>query len=66
MVLGAIPLAIATGAGSESRHEIGWALVGGMTFGTAFTLFIVPAFYTLLSRRKEHIGVMDAEPVPAE
>ncbi len=69
MVLGAIPLALATGAGAESRHEIGWALVGGMTFGTAFTLFIVPAFYTLLSRRKPepvtHV-VPDGVAVPAE
>ena len=69
MVLGAIPLALATGAGAESRHEIGWARVGGMTFGTAFTLFIVPAFYTLLSRRKPepvtHV-VPDGVAVPAE
>ncbi len=69
MVLGAVPLAIATGAGSESRHEIGWALVGGMTFGTAFTLFIVPAFYTLLSRRKPEAvthAAPDGAAVPAE
>ena len=69
MVLGAVPLAVATGAGSESRHEIGWALVGGMTFGTAFTLFIVPAFYTLLSRRKPEPAAHaapDGVAVPAE
>lgn len=69
MVLGAFPLAIATGAGSESRHEIGWALVGGMTFGTAFTLFIVPAFYTLLSRRTPEPSAAvapDGAAVPAE
>jgi multidrug efflux pump len=69
MVLGAVPLAMATGAGSESRHEIGWALVGGMSFGTAFTLFIVPAFYTLLSRRKPVTATAttpDGVPVPAE
>jgi multidrug efflux pump len=66
MVLGAVPLALATGAGAESRHEIGWVLVGGLTFGTLFTLFIVPAFYTLLSRRRETASVPAGTPAPAE
>lgn len=50
MVLGAIPLALATGAGAESRAQIGWVIVGGMTFGTLLTLFIVPAFYLLIAK----------------
>ena len=50
MVAGAIPLAIAAGAGAESRHDIGWVIVGGMTFGTLLTLFVVPTAYTLLAR----------------
>ncbi|MGB5082114.1 MAG: efflux RND transporter permease subunit [Burkholderiales bacterium] len=50
MVAGAIPLAIAAGAGAESRHAIGWVIVGGMTFGTLLTLFVVPTAYTLLAR----------------
>ncbi len=49
MVLGAVPLAIATGAGAEARHQIGWVIVGGMSFGTLFTLFVVPVVYLLLS-----------------
>ena len=52
MVLGAIPLAIASGAGAASRRQIGWAIVGGMSFGTLFTLFIIPIVYLLLSRLK--------------
>lgn len=52
MVLGAIPLALATGAGSESRRQIGWVIVGGMSVGTLFTLFVLPAFYYYLARRK--------------
>lgn len=52
MVLGAIPLALATGAGAESRIQIGWVIVGGMTFGTLLTLFVVPAVYTLLAGRR--------------
>jgi multidrug efflux pump len=51
-VLGTIPLALAHGAGAETRQAIGWVIVGGMTIGTLFTLFIVPSFYLLISRRK--------------
>ena len=54
MVLGAIPLVIATGAGAESRMQIGWVIVGGMSFGTLLTLFVVPVAYTLLAG-KAHI-----------
>ena len=50
MVAGAIPLATAAGAGAASRQEIGWVIVGGMTFGTLLTLFVVPTAYTLLAK----------------
>jgi multidrug efflux pump len=50
MVLGAIPLALAQGAGAESRQQIGWVIVGGMSLGTLLTLFVVPTAYTLLGR----------------
>jgi multidrug efflux pump len=52
MVLGTIPLALARGAGAESRQQIGWVIVGGLLLGTFFTLFVVPTVYTLLARRK--------------
>ncbi len=52
MVLGSVPLALATGAGAESRTQIGWVIVGGMTFGTLLTLFVVPTAYTFLAGRK--------------
>jgi multidrug efflux pump len=51
MVLGALPLALATGAGAESRRQIGWVIVGGMTLGTLLTIFVVPTMYTLLARK---------------
>jgi len=51
MVLGAVPLAFASGAGAESRQQIGWVIVGGMMLGTLLTLFVVPTAYTLLARR---------------
>ncbi|MDZ4123326.1 MAG: efflux RND transporter permease subunit, partial [Hydrogenophaga sp.] len=41
MVLGAIPLALASGAGAESRQQIGWVIVGGMSVGTLLTIFVV-------------------------
>jgi multidrug efflux pump len=52
MVFGALPLALATGAGAESRQQIGWVIVGGVTFGTILTLFVVPTAYTLLARTR--------------
>ena len=51
MGLGAGPLALATGAGSESRQQIGWVIVGGLLLGTFLTLLVVPTAYTLLARR---------------
>jgi multidrug efflux pump len=64
MVAGAVPLALAAGAGAESRQEIGWVIVGGMTFGTALTLFVVPTAYTLLARERTP-AANAREPSPA-
>ncbi|WP_048438643.1 efflux RND transporter permease subunit [Caenimonas sp. SL110] len=52
MVLGALPLALATGAGAESRTQIGWVIVGGMSLGTLLTVFVVPTMYLLFARQK--------------
>ena len=49
-VCGAIPLALATGAGAESRASIGWVVIGGVSFSTVLSLFIVPVLYLLLAR----------------
>jgi multidrug efflux pump len=65
MVLGAVPLAIATGAGAESRSQIGWVIVGGIAFGTLFTLFVVPTAYTLLARTR-HPAAHAATPAADE
>jgi multidrug efflux pump len=51
MVLGAVPLALATGAGAESRTQIGWVIVGGMSLGTVLAVFVVPTMYSLLARK---------------
>ncbi len=70
MVLGAVPLAIATGAGAESRKQIGWVIVGGMSIGTLLTIFVVPTMYTLLARKfapgaKTEKALDDVPPVGA-
>jgi len=49
-ILGTLPVALALGAGSESRTPLGIAVVGGMLFGTFLTLFLIPAAYRLCVR----------------
>ena len=61
MVLGTIPLALAHGAGAESRQAIGWVIVGGMSFGTVLTLFVVPTAYLLIARKRVMITDEPAE-----
>jgi multidrug efflux pump len=51
MVLGSIPLALAHGAGAESRQSIGWVIVGGIMVGTFFTLYVIPTVYSYMARR---------------
>ncbi|MBX9629323.1 MAG: efflux RND transporter permease subunit [Burkholderiales bacterium] len=51
MVLGAVPLALAHGAGAESRQAIGWVVVGGLMLGTLLTLFVIPTIYSVLVRK---------------
>ncbi len=60
MVLGSVPLAIATGAGAESRNQIGWVIVGGMAIGTFFTLFVVPVMYLLIGRDHRKVSAARA------
>lgn len=56
-ILGALPLALATGAGAESRHPIGLAIVGGLVFSTLFTLLIIPVVYIVLVNIAEKVGL---------
>ena len=49
-IVGYFPLVVAGGAGAAARNSIGLILVGGMTIGTAFTLFVVPSVYMLIAR----------------
>ena len=49
-VCGAVPLAWASGAGAESREAIGWVIIGGVSFATMLTSFVIPALYLILAR----------------
>lgn len=53
MVLGALPLALASGSGAESRQQVGWVIVGGMLIGTFFSLIVVPVAYIFLAKFKK-------------
>ena len=48
-ICGAVPLAFAHGAGAESREAIGWVIIGGVSFATVLTCFVIPALYLLLA-----------------
>ena len=55
-ILGALPLALAGGAGAESRQAIGIAVVGGLVFSTVFTLVMIPVLHLALIRWAERFG----------
>lgn len=63
-VAGHFPLTLVTGAGAAARNSIGLVLVGGMTIGTIFTLFIVPSLYMLIAKEHHERSLMDSELEP--
>ena len=65
MILGAVPLALATGAGAESRQQIGWVIVGGMGLGTILTLYVVPCIYAVMGYRPKSAALPMATPATA-
>lgn len=68
-VLGTLPIALALGAGAESRVSMGLGVIGGLLAGTALTLFVIPAIYIIVARRqpaKVVAPVLGAAPQPAK
>jgi len=61
-ILGILPLAVATGAGAESRVSMGVTVVGGLFFATFLTLFVVPAVYSYLAARKNVETITNEKP----
>lgn len=59
MILGSLPLAFASGPGTISHQQIGWVIVGGLFFGTFFSLVVVPIAYIYLSRLKSKKVYLD-------
>ncbi|WP_313617655.1 efflux RND transporter permease subunit, partial [Rhizobium sp.] len=59
MVLGVVPLILATGAGAAARYNMGLVIATGLAIGTLFTLFVVPAVYMVLAadhRRQDGVA----------
>lgn len=58
-ILGVLPIALAFGAGAESRVSMGIAVIGGMVFASILTLFVIPAIYSILSERSKDISNLE-------
>jgi len=59
-ILGAMPIALALGAGSESRVSMGTAIIGGLTLSTLLTLYVVPAMYEYISGKRRTVSNLEA------
>jgi multidrug efflux pump len=66
MALGSLPLALSLGAASTSRQPLGIVIVGGILFSLVLTLFVIPAMYTFLSRKRAHTGFDEMIATPAK
>lgn len=66
-ILGTLPIALALGAGSESRMSMGIAVIGGLIFSTILTLFVIPVIYSFVSDKKKTVSnvtvAQDAEKI---
>jgi multidrug efflux pump len=55
-ILGAVPIALALGAGAESRVSMGTAIIGGLLFATVLTLYVIPAMYAYISEKSKNVS----------
>ena len=60
-ILGVLPIALALGAGAESRVSMGIAVIGGLAFATILTLFVIPAIYSYFSTKEDRRSAVDKE-----
>src|SRR5690606_31143947 len=64
-ILGTLPIALALGAGAESRTPMGLAVIGGLAVGTLLSLFVVPAMYTYFAGEHVHVETEEEAGVAA-
>src|SRR5690606_41340469 len=62
--LGTLPIALALGAGAESRTPMGLAVIGGLAVGTLLSLFVVPAMYTFFAGEHVHVETEEEAAAP--
>ena len=62
MALGSLPIALSLGDASTSRQPLGIVIVGGIMFSLVLTLFVIPAMYTFLSRKRKHVEFDEEQP----
>ncbi|HEU4532946.1 MAG TPA: efflux RND transporter permease subunit, partial [Polyangiaceae bacterium] len=65
-VAGHFPLTLVSGPGAAARNSIGLVLVGGMTIGTLFTLFVIPSLYVLIAKDHRREQAPGLAPAPAD
>ena len=66
-ILGVIPIALAIGAGAESRASMGIAIIGGLIFSTILTLYVIPAIYSYVSEKDKDVSsATDVDDLPAQ
>jgi multidrug efflux pump len=65
MVLGVVPLVIASGAGAAGRHDMGLVIFAGLSIGTLFTLFVVPGFYMAIGADHSGLAARQTTDLPA-
>ena len=58
-ILGTLPIALALGAGSESRQSMGIAVIGGLVFATILTLYVIPAMYSYISEKEKSVSNLE-------
>jgi len=66
MVLGVVPLVMASGAGAAGRHDMGLVIFAGLGIGTIMTLFVVPAMYLFIGSTHKHETADESEPKPGQ
>jgi multidrug efflux pump len=64
MVLGVVPLITASGAGAASRFNMGLVIASGLSIGTLFTLFVLPAVYLAIAARHQMMNAPDSAEAP--